>query len=185
RWLSRRLARKETDYATVRLLTSIVAFPLAWGIETWLVWRWAGLGWAAAFAVSLPLSGAVAYHYWAGLGRLRGRLRFTRLVLTRHHGASRLLAAPEAIIPALERARGRGRTAWGRRRVPSHEHPPPGGAVLAGARRPRPEPHRHHPHREPAGGARPAPAPRRGRLHRPAARRRGRRAPHGQPPGLG
>src|SRR5262249_58562328 len=106
RWLSRRLARKETDYATVRLLTSIVAFPLAWGIETWLVWRWAGLAWAAAFAVSLPLSGAVAYHYWAGLGRLRSRLRFTRLVLTRHQGASRLLAEREAILAELGRAPG-------------------------------------------------------------------------------
>jgi len=105
RWLSRRLARKETDYATVRLLTSIVAFPLIWGIETWLVWRWAGLRWAVVFAASLPLSGVVAYHYWAGLGRLRNRLRFAALVLTRHHGASRLLAEREAIIAELERAR--------------------------------------------------------------------------------
>jgi len=31
RWLARRLARKETDYATIRLLASIVSFPLFWG----------------------------------------------------------------------------------------------------------------------------------------------------------
>jgi 1-acyl-sn-glycerol-3-phosphate acyltransferase len=105
RWLSRWLARKETDYATVRLLASIVAFPLAWGLETWLVWRWGGFRGAAVFAVSLPLSGVVAYHYWAGLGRLRSRLRFAALVLTRHHGASRLLAEREAIIAALDHAR--------------------------------------------------------------------------------
>jgi glycerol-3-phosphate O-acyltransferase / dihydroxyacetone phosphate acyltransferase len=105
RWISRRMARKETDYATVRLLTSMLAFPLVWGIETWLVWRWAGLRWAAVFAASLPLSGVVAYHYWAGLGRLRNRLRFAALALTRHHGASRLLAEREAIIAALDSAK--------------------------------------------------------------------------------
>src|SRR5262249_7613835 len=34
RWLARRTARKETDYATTRLLASIVALPLCWGLET-------------------------------------------------------------------------------------------------------------------------------------------------------
>jgi glycerol-3-phosphate O-acyltransferase/dihydroxyacetone phosphate acyltransferase len=105
RWLSRRLARKETDYATVRLLASIVAFPLCWSVETWLVWRVAGVSWALAFAASLPLSGVVAYHYWAGLGRLRSQLRFAALALTRHQAASRLLAERQAIIAELERAR--------------------------------------------------------------------------------
>ena len=52
RWLARAFARKETDYATIRLLSSVVAFPLCWGLETWLVWRRAGAGWALAFAVS-------------------------------------------------------------------------------------------------------------------------------------
>src|SRR5213594_3148580 len=47
RWLARRTARKETDYATVRLLASIVAVPVFYGLETWLVFRAAG-GLAAA-----------------------------------------------------------------------------------------------------------------------------------------
>ena len=39
------MARKETDYATIRLLASVVAFPLFWGLETWLVVRgWPGRG---------------------------------------------------------------------------------------------------------------------------------------------
>jgi len=42
RWIARRNATKETDYATTRLLASVVAFPLFWGVETWLVWRLAG-----------------------------------------------------------------------------------------------------------------------------------------------
>ena len=72
RGLAQAFARKETDYATIRLLSSVVAFPLSWGLETWLVWAVAGTGWAIAFAVSLPLSGLLAYHYLRGLDRLRG-----------------------------------------------------------------------------------------------------------------
>ena len=104
RWLSRRVARKETDYATVRLLASVVAFPVFWAVETWLVWRTAGPGWAAAFAISLPLSGLVAYHYVAGLGRLGSRLRFAVLSATRRQAARQLLAEREAIVAELERA---------------------------------------------------------------------------------
>lgn len=105
RWLSRRLTRRETDYATVRLLASIVAFPFFWGLEIWIVWRLAGAGWAAAFAATLPLSGLIAYRYLGGLGRLRGQLGFAVLALTRRHAASRLLAERRAIIAELERAK--------------------------------------------------------------------------------
>ena len=61
RWLARRTARKETDYATTRLLASIVAFPVFWALEIWIVWRLLGLAWALGFAVSLPVSGLLAY----------------------------------------------------------------------------------------------------------------------------
>ena len=37
RWTARRMARKETDYATWRFLASVVAYPLFWGTEVWLV----------------------------------------------------------------------------------------------------------------------------------------------------
>jgi glycerol-3-phosphate O-acyltransferase / dihydroxyacetone phosphate acyltransferase len=105
RWLSQALARKETDYATVRLLASVVAFPVFWGAETWLVWWLTGPRWAAAFFLSLPVSGLIAYHYLAGLGRLRDRLRFATLALTQRHEANSLLAEREAIAVELERAR--------------------------------------------------------------------------------
>jgi len=105
RWLARRTARKETDYATTRLLASVVAFPLCWGLETWIVWRLAGAAWAALFAASLPLTGLLAYRYLAGMGRLGGRIRFGLLSLTRHQAASRLLAARRAIIALLEQAK--------------------------------------------------------------------------------
>jgi 1-acyl-sn-glycerol-3-phosphate acyltransferase len=105
RWLARRMARKETDYATIRLLASIVAFPLFWGLEIWLVARLAGAWWAAAFALSLPLSGTIAYRYLIGAGWLRVRLRFAALAATQSTAARRLVVEREAIVAELERAK--------------------------------------------------------------------------------
>jgi len=105
RGLAHTFARKETDYATIRLLSSTVAVPLCWGLETWLVKRLAGTGWAIAFAVSLPVTGLLAYHYLRGLGRLRARTGFAILALTHHTAAARLLAERRAILVDLERAK--------------------------------------------------------------------------------
>jgi glycerol-3-phosphate O-acyltransferase / dihydroxyacetone phosphate acyltransferase len=105
RWLAHRMARKETDYATIRLLASVVAFPLFWGLETWLVFRAAGAWWALAFALSLPISGTIAYRYLIGAGWLRVRLRFAALAATQSQAARRLVAEREAIVAELERAR--------------------------------------------------------------------------------
>ena len=105
RWLARRTARKETDYATTRLLASIVAYPLCWGLEVWIVGRLVGAAWAVVFALSLPLTGLAAYRYLGGMNRLRARIRFGVLALTRHHAASRLLAARRTIIARLDEAK--------------------------------------------------------------------------------
>src|SRR5438128_6431778 len=104
RWLAHRLARKETDYATVRFLASIAAFPLFWTLETWVVGQLSGAAGAAAFALSLPLTGVVAYRYLVGAGRLRSRLRFGVLALTREPAARCLMAERETINAELERA---------------------------------------------------------------------------------
>lgn len=105
RWLARRLARKETDYATTRLLASVLAFPLFWGLETWLVGRLAGPAWAGLFLLSLPLSGLVAYRYLGGMARLRAQLRLGALGVVRHQTVSRLLEERAALMRELERAR--------------------------------------------------------------------------------
>jgi len=105
RWLARRTARKETDYATTRLLASVVAYPLFWGLETWLVGRLAGGRVAAAFGLSLPLSGLIAYRYLVGAGRLRGRLRFALFAASHAADARRVVAEREAIVAELERAK--------------------------------------------------------------------------------
>ncbi len=105
RFIAHRMADKETSYATTRLLASIVAFPLFWSLETWIVWRLAGPAWALAFLVSLPLSGLGAYRYLGGIGRLRSELWLGTLALTRRQSAARLLAARREIIAELERAK--------------------------------------------------------------------------------
>jgi glycerol-3-phosphate O-acyltransferase / dihydroxyacetone phosphate acyltransferase len=104
RWLARRLARKETDYATTRFLASVIAFPLFWALETSVVGQLSGAAGAAVFALSLPLTGVVAYRYLVGAGRLRSRLRFGVLAFTREQAARCLMAEREAIITELERA---------------------------------------------------------------------------------
>lgn len=105
RWLARRTARKETDYATTRLLASIVAFPVFWAVEIWIVWRLLGPGWALGFALSLPVSGLLAYRYLGGMSRLRNQLRFGVLSVTHRQSATRLLAEREALVAELERAK--------------------------------------------------------------------------------
>ncbi|MBI1734841.1 MAG: 1-acyl-sn-glycerol-3-phosphate acyltransferase [Candidatus Rokubacteria bacterium] len=103
-WLAGRMSRRPTDYATIRLLASVVAFPLLWALETSLVGWAAGLRWALAFFLSLPLGGLIAYRYLVGTGRLRHQLRFGALLLTRAQEARRLLAERREIIEELERA---------------------------------------------------------------------------------
>ena len=104
-WFAGRMARRPTDYATTRLLASVVAFPLFWALETSLVWWAAGLRWALAFLLSLPLGGLIAYRYLVGTGRLRHQLRFGALLLTRAQEARRLLAERREIVEELERAK--------------------------------------------------------------------------------
>jgi 1-acyl-sn-glycerol-3-phosphate acyltransferase len=104
-WLAGRTSRRPTDYATTRLLASVIAFPLFWTLETALVGWAAGLYWALAFFLSLPLGGLIAYRYLVGTGRLRHQLRFGALLLTRAQEARRLLAERREIVEELERAK--------------------------------------------------------------------------------
>jgi 1-acyl-sn-glycerol-3-phosphate acyltransferase len=103
--LAGRVSRRPTDYATIRLLASVVAFPLFWALETALVGWVIGLRGAFAFFLSLPLGGLVAYRYLVGTGRLRHQLRFGALLLTRAQEARRLLAERREIVDELERTR--------------------------------------------------------------------------------
>jgi 1-acyl-sn-glycerol-3-phosphate acyltransferase len=106
RVLARRLARKETDYATVRLLAGIVAFPLFWAAEIWIVRRLGGPLLALAFALSLPIAGLWASRYLGGLVRLREEVEFGLLALTHRQAAGRLVAERRRILEDLDAAKG-------------------------------------------------------------------------------
>jgi hypothetical protein len=99
------MSRRPTDYATTRLLASVVAFPLFLALETSLVGWAAGLRWALALFLSLPLGGLIAYRYLVGTGRLRHQLRVGALLLTRAQEARRLVAERRQILGELERAK--------------------------------------------------------------------------------
>jgi 1-acyl-sn-glycerol-3-phosphate acyltransferase len=105
RWLAHRTARKETDYATTRFLASVVAYPVFWGLEIWLVWRALGPLWALPFALTLPLSGLLAYRYLVGAGRLRNQMRLGALALRHGAAARQLVAERQALMAELARAR--------------------------------------------------------------------------------
>ena len=83
----------------------MLAIPLFWALETWLVARLVGPAGALVFLLTLPLFGVIAYRYWVGAGRLRSRLRFGALALTREHAARRLTTERQALIAELERAK--------------------------------------------------------------------------------
>jgi 1-acyl-sn-glycerol-3-phosphate acyltransferase len=105
RWLAHRFAGRETNYMTIRLLAGIVAFPVFWGLETWAVAQWASARATAAFAVSLPLSGLLAYRYRVGASRFRSSVRLARLGMLHAPARAQLLAERAAIIAELERAK--------------------------------------------------------------------------------
>jgi hypothetical protein len=105
RLIAHRVARKETDYATTRFLAAVVAVPLFWTLETWVVARLAGARAALVFAISLPISGAIAYRYLVGAGRMRGRLRFARVRLWHEAEARRHVVERQANNDDNERAK--------------------------------------------------------------------------------
>jgi glycerol-3-phosphate O-acyltransferase / dihydroxyacetone phosphate acyltransferase len=105
RWLAQWMARKETDYATVRFLASVVAFPVFWGAEISLVARLAPPAWTLAFALSLPVSGMIAFRYLRGAGRFGQVVRFATFATRHAQDARRLVAERQAIIAELDGAK--------------------------------------------------------------------------------
>ena len=81
------------------------AVPLCWGLEIWIVWRFFGALWAGLFALSLPVTGILAYRYLGGARRLGSQIHFGLLSLTRRQAVSRLLEERQAIIHLLDQAK--------------------------------------------------------------------------------
>ena len=186
RWLAHRMARKETDYATIRLLASVVAFPLFWGLETWLVCA-RGRGRAGRWPLRSRCrsAGAIAYRYLIGAGWLRVRLRFARS--RRHPGPGAPGGWSPSARPSSPSSSGPRTTTSRPRKGAAFERSSTGRDVHAGPRRARSRADRRAADREPAGGARAAPAASASTRSRPATSPRRspsgswRRGPAGRP----
>jgi 1-acyl-sn-glycerol-3-phosphate acyltransferase len=105
RWISQRMARKETDYATVRILCGVILYPISYAAQ--IYWTLENLGWLPAilYGMTLPLFGAFAYYYWDKFKTFRKTLKLFFVMLTRRQLILQMKAKREKIIEALDHAK--------------------------------------------------------------------------------
>jgi glycerol-3-phosphate O-acyltransferase/dihydroxyacetone phosphate acyltransferase len=89
--------------AHVSMIAGLIGFGALYAAAAAVMWHYAGPGWAAAYVLSLPLSGLFAHAWMRGLARVSGEMRagwllarmpFTRRYLVRMR--ARLIAEIEA-----------------------------------------------------------------------------------------
>lgn len=105
RWASRRIAKRETDYATVRIICGILLYPPFYAAQTyWVAEQW---GWmeGLVYGVTLPMFGAFAYYYWERYKKLRGELQLFWVMLTRKRLVRMLQKQREQLIAEMDHAR--------------------------------------------------------------------------------
>jgi 1-acyl-sn-glycerol-3-phosphate acyltransferase len=107
RWVSRKMASKETDYATVRIISGIILYPLFYAAQIWLVMK--RFGWipAIVYGATLPMLGAFAYYYWEKFRRIRGDLQLFFVMLTRKKLIEHLMERREHLIAEMDQAKER------------------------------------------------------------------------------
>ncbi len=101
--LSRRFSGGEDDLlATIKVLGSLLFFPLSWGIVA-LAAALLGYGLWAALGLGLlaPLSGVIALNFWERFEGLAGGARIAWVWLTRRSVLERLSAEREAIYAGI------------------------------------------------------------------------------------
>lgn len=105
RWVSRKVAKRETDYATVRILCGILLYPAFYAGQIYLVMEHWGWMEGIVYGATLPLFGAFAYYYKERYKKLRGEVQLFWVMLTRK-GLVRLLQHQrEQLIAEMDRAR--------------------------------------------------------------------------------
>ncbi|HSP05605.1 MAG TPA: lysophospholipid acyltransferase family protein [Acidobacteriota bacterium] len=105
RWVSRKVAKRETDYATVRILCGILLYPLFYAAQIyWVMEHW---GWMEGliYGITLPVFGAFAYYYWEKFKRLRGELQLFFVMITRKQLVRLLQKQREHLIAEMDQAR--------------------------------------------------------------------------------
>ncbi|MBI4854452.1 MAG: 1-acyl-sn-glycerol-3-phosphate acyltransferase [Acidobacteria bacterium] len=98
-------ARKETDYATIRFLASIITFPLFYSLQTGFVISQTGYLIGLFYLISIPLTGAYAIRYFNGLQYFRNRIHLLYLFMNQKGRLKRLVQERELLIRQLDKAR--------------------------------------------------------------------------------
>lgn len=104
--VARAVTREEEWFAPIMLTTGIFTFPLFYGLELWLLHKWAGVSGAELFLyfLSLPLSGFFTLHYWNKLQHTQSHWLFLRLFYSRQHVVEKLRQQRRHIMAQLEKA---------------------------------------------------------------------------------
>lgn len=105
RWISQRMAKKETDYATVRILCGMILYPIFYAAQ--IYWMLQHYGWTAGllYGTTLPVFGAFAYYYWDKFTALHSSLQLFFVMLTRKQLITQMKDRREKLIVALDRAK--------------------------------------------------------------------------------
>jgi glycerol-3-phosphate O-acyltransferase/dihydroxyacetone phosphate acyltransferase len=105
RWISQKIAKKETDYATTRILSGILLYSAFYTAQIYWVLLRFGIVDALVYGFTLPLSGAFAYYYWDKFKVFSAHLRLYRLMLTRRHFLNQLKERRGQLIAEMDRAK--------------------------------------------------------------------------------
>ncbi len=104
-WLTgqivKRLGRTDEEEATDKMAVGLVIYPLLWGVEGWLVWRFAGRGALLLFALLIVPSGLLALVWRERLGRFIRQARAFFSFLTDRGLHRRLLDERRALVAEL------------------------------------------------------------------------------------
>jgi glycerol-3-phosphate O-acyltransferase / dihydroxyacetone phosphate acyltransferase len=105
RLLGRTSARKETDYATIRFLASIIIFPLIYSAQTAVVIYFFGLLWGSLYLLSLPITGAYALRYLHGIFYFKHKIHLRTLFTNNRKRIEKIALERDSIIVQLNEAR--------------------------------------------------------------------------------
>jgi hypothetical protein len=105
RIISRKIAKRETDYATVRILSGIVLYTAFYVAQIYVVFRWFGLFPAIIYGITLPIAGAFAYYYKEKFRKMREDFRLLSIVFTRKQLLQKLVEQRERLIALMDEAK--------------------------------------------------------------------------------
>lgn len=105
RLVSRKIAKKETDYATVRILSGMVLYTLFYAAQIYAVFRWFGLFPAIIYGITLPIAGAFAYYYKEKFRKMREDLNLFSIMITRKQLLQKLVEQRERLIALMDEAK--------------------------------------------------------------------------------